>query len=289
MYQLCKSAAFFWFFFVPGSATTESRNVTVMVVPRHDQPQSYLLTVFRTSMGLASYILTTSRVFVTSFLLLGTQSPPLQSSPLTETAAITHQAQSVTQPAMSRILRTAILALLTISNALATNCAKTYEAKYDELTWHEPIETGNPIQSNYKGLDYTIFQLDQYDGFISPSSGNQYAMAFGGSGNITVHDRGSVLTLKSFSYACNAGVPQPECAISMWGFRGRRLVAQQVITFPQLDPGHYIHEFVMNSTTFDTRRWSRLTSVGFSISRKDNGGDMYGGLMIDDFKYTIST
>lgn len=189
---------------------------------------------------------------------------------------------------MSQILRVAFLALFAFPGALTTSCGKTYEAKYDELHWEEPYETGNPIKSNYKGLDYATFQVDQWDGFINPSSGNQYAMAFGGSGNISVHDAGSVLTLKSFTYACNAGVPQPECAISMWGFRGTRLVAHQVITFPRLDPGHYIPEFVMNATTFDTRRWSRLTSVGFSIARKDNGGDMYGGLMIDDFKYTIS-
>jgi len=112
-------------------------------------------------------------------------------------------------------------------------------------------------------------------------------MAFGGSGNITVNDPSTSVTLKSFTYACNAGVPQPECAISMWGFKGKRLAAHQVITFPQLDSGHYPSEFVMNATTLGPK-WSKLTSVGFSIARKDNGGEMYGGLMIDDLKYTIS-
>lgn len=136
-------------------------------------------------------------------------------------------------------------------------------------------------------------------------------MSFGGSGNISVHDkyvcllspaagqsptanrsntaiRGahSFFSLKSFSYACSGGVPQPECAVSMWGFRGGSLVAHRVINFPALDPGHFPHEFVMNSTTFDWR-WSRLSSVGFSIARADNGGMMYGGLMIDNFRYTI--
>ncbi|KXX76425.1 hypothetical protein MMYC01_200179 [Madurella mycetomatis] len=67
-------------------------------------------------------------------------------------------------------------------------CLKSYEAKYDELHWEEPVETGNPIPNDYKGLDYNIFQVDQFDGFMNPASGSQYAMAFGGSGNISVHD-----------------------------------------------------------------------------------------------------
>jgi hypothetical protein len=44
----------------------------------------------------------------------------------------------------------------------------------------------------------------------------------------------------------------------------------------------------MNTTRFD-REWQGLKSVGFSIARKDNGGDMYAGLWLDDVKYTITT
>lgn len=43
----------------------------------------------------------------------------------------------------------------------------------------------------------------------------------------------------------------------------------------------------MNRTTF-SRDWQDLKSVGFSIARKDNGGDMFGGLALDDVKYTIT-
>jgi hypothetical protein len=53
-----------------------------------------------------------------------------------------------------------------------------------------------------------------------------------------------------------------------------------------LDPGHVSEDFKMNGTTFG-REWQGLKSVGFSVARKDNGGDMYGGLALDDFKYTI--
>jgi hypothetical protein len=103
-----------------------------------------------------------------------------------------------------------------------------------------------------------------------------------------LHNRAdhSFFSLKSFSYACSGGIPRPECAISMWGFRGSELVAHEVITFPALEPGHTSDEFVMNSTTFDWR-WSRLSSVGFKNARADNGEEISSGLMIDDFRYTI--
>ncbi|KAK4207071.1 hypothetical protein QBC37DRAFT_355914 [Rhypophila decipiens] len=183
-----------------------------------------------------------------------------------------------------------ILCLVQAATSSLNICVKDYEAKYDELHWEEPFETGNPISDGYKGLDYNVFQVDRYDGFINPDSGLQYAMSFGGSGNISVHDgrRHSFFSLKSFSYACSGGVPQPECAISMWGFRGGSLVAHQVITYPALEPGHFISEFIMNSTFFDWR-WAHLSSVGFAIARADNGGTLYGGLMIDDFRYSVES
>jgi hypothetical protein len=60
--------------------------------------------------------------------------------------------------------------------------------QYDELHWEEPFKTGNPIPRGYKDLDYGSFQVDRYDGFIIPDSGQQYAMSFEGRGNISVHD-----------------------------------------------------------------------------------------------------
>ena len=61
--------------------------------------------------------------------------------------------------------------------------------KYDELPWKEPVDGPNPIPANYKGLDYSVFQVDQFDGFIIPASGQQYAMSFAGRGNISVHEQ----------------------------------------------------------------------------------------------------
>jgi hypothetical protein len=43
----------------------------------------------------------------------------------------------------------------------------------------------------------------------------------------------------------------------------------------------------MNATTFG-RGWTGLKSLGFSIARKDDGGDMFGGLALDDVKYTLT-
>ena len=59
------------------------------------------------------------------------------------------------------------------------------------------------------------------------------------------------------------------------------------ITFPRLDPGHPIEDFKMNRTSF-SGEWSKLKTLGFSIARADNGGDMFGGLALDDVKYTIT-
>ncbi|KAH7135147.1 hypothetical protein B0J11DRAFT_564554 [Dendryphion nanum] len=164
---------------------------------------------------------------------------------------------------------------------------KTYTAKYDDLAFIEPGP--NPIPAGYNGLEYTTFQVDQYDGFIPPTSGDKVAMAFGGSGNFSVPaspPRQSI-ELDSFSFACVAGIPQPECAISIWGWKTNGKVIKRVITFPRLDPGHVIEDFKMNRTSF-SQEWRDLQSVGFSIARKDNGGDMYGGLALDDVKYTIT-
>jgi hypothetical protein len=63
---------------------------------------------------------------------------------------------------------------------------ETKIARYDDLPFVEPGT--NPIPPHYYGLSYITFQVDQYDGFIPPTSGNQTAMAFGGSGNITIPD-----------------------------------------------------------------------------------------------------
>jgi len=64
-----------------------------------------------------------------------------------------------------------------------TPSTKYYVAKYDDLPYVEPGP--NPIPSPYNGLTYNIFQVTEPHLFIFPTSGNQYAMAFGGSGNIS--------------------------------------------------------------------------------------------------------
>lgn len=97
----------------------------------------------------------------------------------------------------------------------------------------------------------------------------------------------SSFALKSFSFACSSGVPQPECAISVWGHKTNGKVLYREILYPALGPAP-VEAYVMNATTF-SRQWRDLKSVGFSIARKDNGGDMYGGLALDDVKYEIRT
>jgi hypothetical protein len=74
----------------------------------------------------------------------------------------------------------------------------------------------------------------------------------------------------------------------MVGWRNNRVAAQRRLIFPRLDPGHEAKDFLLNFTEFGAA-WRDLTSVGFSIARADNGGDMYGGLIIDDLRYTVET
>jgi hypothetical protein len=96
----------------------------------------------------------------------------------------------------------------------------------------------------------------------------------------------STFELDSFSYACVSGVPQPECAISVYGWKASGRVIKRVIKFPYLGPAP-VDAYVMNKTRF-SGEWKDLKSVGFSIARADNGGDMFGGLALDDIKYTIT-
>jgi hypothetical protein len=92
------------------------------------------------------------------------------------------------------LLKIFVVNLCTACNALAlassNYCSfnkETKTAKYDDLPFVEPGP--NPIPPHYYGLSYITFQVDQYDGFIPPTSGNQWIMAFGGSGNISIPDR----------------------------------------------------------------------------------------------------
>jgi hypothetical protein len=96
----------------------------------------------------------------------------------------------------------------------------------------------------------------------------------------------STFELDSFSYACVAGIPQAACAISVWGWKSSGKVIKRVITYPRLDPAP-VGSFVMNRTTF-SQEWKDLKSVGFSIARADDGGDMFAGLALDDVAYTIT-
>jgi hypothetical protein len=61
-----------------------------------------------------------------------------------------------------------------------------------------------------------------------------------------------------------------------------------VITFPQLDPGHAIEDFVMNGTEFGSE-WTGLKSVGFELARRNGTGEWGGALVLDDVLYTVET
>jgi hypothetical protein len=92
--------------------------------------------------------------------------------------------------------------------------------------------------------------------------------------------------LHSFAFACDAGVPQPPCAVSVNGTKADGDIVHRTLIFPRLDPGHVLSDFVMNRTHFGPH-FKDLKSLSFSIANAETGGDIFGGLMLDDVKYTI--
>jgi hypothetical protein len=101
-------------------------------------------------------------------------------------------------------------------------------------------------------------------------------------------DPSFTIDLHSLSYACIAGIPQPECSILVFGFKATGEIVTENVIFPALELGHYIDEFWMNGTTFG-EEWSGLKGIAFSMTRSEDGGDMYGGLAIDDLEYSLNT
>jgi hypothetical protein len=102
-----------------------------------------------------------------------------------------------------------ILSIVSLTLAAPTadvsshDCYPTRElnvAKYDDLSFNDG--GFSPIPPHYYGLSYTAFQVDQYDGWFPPTSGNQTAIAYGGSGNISIPDSYS-LRLRYHSSAAN--------------------------------------------------------------------------------------
>jgi len=84
-------------------------------------------------------------------------------------------------------------------------------------------------------------------------------------------------------FACDSGVPQPECVIHLHGFRNGNIVARKQLTFPAIPSGLPTNSFVFNHTDFEAK-WSLVQSVNFTINAI-GGGDFFGALLIDNFHY----
>ncbi|KAH7370792.1 hypothetical protein BKA65DRAFT_562707 [Rhexocercosporidium sp. MPI-PUGE-AT-0058] len=181
--------------------------------------------------------------------------------------------------------------------------SRHHTARYDNI-----LPT-SPLPSPYLNLYYQNFSIaSQENNFISASSGTQYAIAYGGAGFIstsppasssssplpeisTMETPTTTFALHSFSYACDSGIPQPACRITLTGTKPTPLEPMQTsLIFPKLDPGHKLGEFVMNSTRGKAsfgREWEGLVDLAWSIEREVDGGDMYGELVVDDLEFTV--
>ncbi|PVH82999.1 hypothetical protein DL98DRAFT_570202 [Cadophora sp. DSE1049] len=70
---------------------------------------------------------------------------------------------------------------------------------------------------------------------------------------------------------CSSGIPQPACKITLTGTKGPSYhqvpqTIQTSLVFPELDPGHRIGDFVMNTTSYTVKggfegEWEGLSSL----------------------------
>jgi hypothetical protein len=95
------------------------------------------------------------------------------------------------------------------------------------------------------------------------------------------------LTPHSFDFACEAGIPQPACAVHVQGLKGGKVVAQKRLVYPALPSGLPEGSSIMNQTTFvNHKEWANVEQLTFSINQL-GGGLFNGALMIDSFKYDV--
>lgn len=84
---------------------------------------------------------------------------------------------------------TFLFAAVAVADITTDSCKIIRELKtasFDDLNFYEG--DASPIPPHYLGLSYFNFQVDQFDGFIPATSGNQTIIAYGGTGDIMVPD-----------------------------------------------------------------------------------------------------
>jgi len=172
---------------------------------------------------------------------------------------------------------------------------KKYTANFDDLPAIEDPRTKVPTPYNALAFDNFFVESHLAEDFIVPASGNQYAISYDPpNASISIDYPSS--NVKSFSlsslyYACDQGVPQAECDITILGWRScpgyedhlTQVVSKKVV-FPALNP-----PLPTNSPLLDMRlvyfgdEWRDLVMVNFTIYQAVDPG--YAGLLIDKVTY----
>ena len=149
------------------------------------------------------------------------------------------------------------------------------------------------VPTPYQDLSFPEFYVESYinEGFIRPATPNNYAIAYNYRiAGITAIYPGSKVrsfALKSLYYACNQGVPQAECDITISGYGayvkdGTSKVVTKTVAYPALVPPVDPATLTMKQVTFG-KEWDGLQSVNFSIYQAVDAG--YAGLLIDEVEY----
>ncbi|KAI9870222.1 MAG: hypothetical protein M1830_004510 [Pleopsidium flavum] len=170
-----------------------------------------------------------------------------------------------------------------------------HTANFDDLPAEDNPRTQVP--EPYEDLYYKAFFVESYlkEHFIIPATGNQYTISYDyRNAEISAIYPGSTVKsfdLKSFSYACDQGVPQAECNILVTGVRafrhdGTTKTVTQTVMYPALVPPVDPSSLTMKKATFGSQ-WRGLQSISFALVQ-DGQASNYAGLVLDAVEYITS-
>lgn len=171
-------------------------------------------------------------------------------------------------------------------------CAPTlqlFTATFDDIPYNtaspEPAYPPTP----YNGLTYSNWFLDEYTGFIKPSSGNTTIISYDARipRIIKRSSPNQTFRLKQLSYACSSGYPQNECTLTVVGIGAKEYgvkTVRQQLTYPKLDNQV---GFFMRNWTFDAN-WGYLEEVRVEGGIIDGTSD-YTGVLLDSIDYELTT
>lgn len=154
-------------------------------------------------------------------------------------------------------------------------------ADYDDLIQNDPIP------ATYKGLIYENFYVDEFDGFIKPTSGKNMLISYDSNIARVIKPAKGTFDLYTMDVACSSGFPQASCEIVVQGFTKAGLANQATYFYNALD-STTPQPFPMSTMPF--KQWKDLTEIRILSARlTDRAPDdpFTPGFVIDDLRYNL--